>query len=49
LIPGESVFWNGEPYIATDPLLDSLRSEGEFANLMNAARQRHEEFKSKFF
>ena len=37
------------PYFATDPLLDSIRSEGEFSNLMNAARQRHEEFKSRFF
>jgi DNA-binding winged helix-turn-helix (wHTH) protein/TolB-like protein len=37
------------PYFATDPLLDSLRSEGEFLKLMNAARQRHEEFKSRFF
>jgi DNA-binding winged helix-turn-helix (wHTH) protein/TolB-like protein len=37
------------PYFATDPLLDSLRSEGEFSKLMNAARQRHEEFKSRFF
>ena len=37
------------PYFATDPLLDSLRSEGEFSKLMEAARQRHETFKSKFF
>ena len=37
------------PYFATDPLLDSLRSEGEFSKLMNATRQRHEEFKSRFF
>jgi tetratricopeptide (TPR) repeat protein len=37
------------PYFATDPLLDSLRSQGEFLKLMNAARQRHEEFKSRFF
>jgi DNA-binding winged helix-turn-helix (wHTH) protein/TolB-like protein len=37
------------PYFATDPLLDSLRSESEFSKLMNAARQRHEEFKSRFF
>jgi DNA-binding winged helix-turn-helix (wHTH) protein/TolB-like protein len=37
------------PYFARDPLLDSLRSEGEFSNLMDAARQRHEEFKSRFF
>ena len=37
------------PYFATDPLLDSLRSQGEFSKLMEAARQRHEAFKSKFF
>ena len=37
------------PYFATDPLLDPLRREGEFSELMNAARQRHEEFKSRFF
>jgi DNA-binding winged helix-turn-helix (wHTH) protein/TolB-like protein len=37
------------PYFATDPLLDSLRSEGEFSKLMDAARQRHEEFKRRFF
>jgi DNA-binding winged helix-turn-helix (wHTH) protein/TolB-like protein len=37
------------PYFATDPLLDSLRNQGEFLKLMNAARQRHEEFKSRFF
>jgi DNA-binding winged helix-turn-helix (wHTH) protein/TolB-like protein/Flp pilus assembly protein TadD len=37
------------PYFATDPLLDSIRSEGEFSKLMDAAHQRHEEFKSRFF
>ncbi len=37
------------PYLATDPLLNSLRSEREFSKLMNTARQRHEEFKSRFF
>jgi DNA-binding winged helix-turn-helix (wHTH) protein/TolB-like protein/Flp pilus assembly protein TadD len=36
------------PYFATDPLLDSLRNEGEFSRLMDAARQRHEEFKRRF-
>jgi hypothetical protein len=36
-------------YFATDPLLDSLRGEGEFSKLMDAARQRHEGFKSRFF
>jgi tetratricopeptide (TPR) repeat protein len=37
------------PYFATDPLLNSLRSESEFSKLMTAARQRHEKFKSRFF
>jgi TolB-like protein/Tfp pilus assembly protein PilF len=37
------------PYFATDPLLDSLRREGEFSKVIDAARQRHEEFKSRFF
>jgi DNA-binding winged helix-turn-helix (wHTH) protein/TolB-like protein/lipopolysaccharide biosynthesis regulator YciM len=37
------------PYLATDPLLDSLRSEREFSKVMDVARQRHEEFKSRFF
>ena len=36
------------PYFATDPLLDSLRNEGEFSRLMDAARQRHEAFKRRF-
>ncbi len=37
------------PYFATDPLLDRLRNENEFARLMSAARQRHEAFKAAFF
>jgi DNA-binding winged helix-turn-helix (wHTH) protein/TolB-like protein len=37
------------PYFAADPLLNALHSEGEFPELMNAARQRHERFKIKFF
>jgi DNA-binding winged helix-turn-helix (wHTH) protein/TolB-like protein/Flp pilus assembly protein TadD len=37
------------PYLATDPLLDSLRGEAEFSKLMDAAHQRHEEFKTRFF
>jgi len=37
------------PYFATDPLLDSLRSEAEFSKLMNTAKQRHDEFKNRFF
>jgi tetratricopeptide (TPR) repeat protein len=37
------------PYIAKDPLLNDLRSEPEFAQILNAARKRHEAFKSSFF
>lgn len=37
------------PYFATDPLLDSLRGDGEFSKLMDEARLRHEEFKRRFF
>jgi DNA-binding winged helix-turn-helix (wHTH) protein/TolB-like protein/Tfp pilus assembly protein PilF len=37
------------PYFASDPLLDNLRREPEFASIMEIARQRHETFKSKFF
>lgn len=36
------------PYIANDPLLDTVRSEPEFTEILNAARKRHEEFKAKF-
>jgi TolB-like protein len=37
------------PYFVTDPLLDTLRHEPQFGELMNLARQRHEAFKAKFF
>lgn len=37
------------PYFMTDPLLDSLRSNVEFAGLVKVAEQRHESFQSKFF
>lgn len=33
------------PYFAADPLLDSLRGDGEFTRLMTVARQRHEAFR----
>ena len=36
------------PYFTNDPLLDNLRGEAEFAELMGLARRRHEEFKRKF-
>ncbi|HJQ70138.1 MAG TPA: winged helix-turn-helix domain-containing protein [Blastocatellia bacterium] len=37
------------PYFITDPLLDSLRGEPAYGELMEKARARHEEFKKKFF
>ena len=37
------------PYFQTDPLLDPIRHEGAFTDLMNQARQRHEQFKNRFF
>ena len=37
------------PYLSKDPLLNDLRSEPEFDQTLNTARQRHEAFKSAFF
>jgi TolB-like protein/Flp pilus assembly protein TadD len=37
------------PYLATDPLLDAVRKEDEFAKILNAARARHEAFRGMFF
>jgi DNA-binding winged helix-turn-helix (wHTH) protein/TolB-like protein len=37
------------PYLAADPLLDNLRTEAQFTNLIQTARQRHESFKRRFF
>lgn len=37
------------PYIARDPLLTDLRSEPEFARILNLAHQRYETFKSSYF
>ena len=37
------------PYLASDPLLDAVRKEGEFAKILNAARARHEAFRGRFF
>src|SRR5262249_7295850 len=37
------------PYFASDPLLDSLRSDAHFEEISQKARQRHEEFKKNFF
>jgi serine/threonine protein kinase/TolB-like protein/Flp pilus assembly protein TadD len=37
------------PYFQQDPLLDNLRNEPEFGVLMREAKERHEQFKSRFF
>jgi tetratricopeptide (TPR) repeat protein len=37
------------PYLISDPLLNSLRSQHEFTRLMTMARQRHEAFKRTLF
>jgi DNA-binding winged helix-turn-helix (wHTH) protein/TolB-like protein/Tfp pilus assembly protein PilF len=37
------------PYFVNDTLLENLRGETEYAALLEQARQRHEEFKRKFF
>jgi hypothetical protein len=37
------------PYFLTDPLLDNIRNEPEFNQLMNTARQRHQVFAKAFF
>jgi tetratricopeptide (TPR) repeat protein len=36
------------PYLQNDPLLDPIRGEPGFAQLLNTARERHEAFKSRF-
>jgi DNA-binding winged helix-turn-helix (wHTH) protein/TolB-like protein/Tfp pilus assembly protein PilF len=37
------------PYFLTDPLLEGIGREPQFAQLMNSARTRHEAFKRSFF
>jgi len=37
------------PYLSRDPLLNDLRSEPEFDEILQKARQRHEAFKRAFF
>jgi DNA-binding winged helix-turn-helix (wHTH) protein/TolB-like protein/Flp pilus assembly protein TadD len=37
------------PYFVSDPVLENVRHEAEFATLMELARQRHEAFKKEFF
>ncbi|HZQ69279.1 MAG TPA: winged helix-turn-helix domain-containing protein [Terriglobales bacterium] len=37
------------PYFSVDPLLDNLRNENDFAEIMKLAQDRHEAFKKNFF
>jgi hypothetical protein len=37
------------PYLVTDPLLDSLRTDAQFSGLIEVARERHERFRERFF
>lgn len=37
------------PYLITDPLLDPLRKEPEFAEILNLSQRRHQAFRNKFF
>jgi tetratricopeptide (TPR) repeat protein len=37
------------PYFVRDPLLQNIRNEAEFQTLMSQARQRHEQFRTRFF
>jgi serine/threonine-protein kinase len=37
------------PYFESDPLLNNLRKEPEFVDIVGQARQRHEQFKARFF
>lgn len=37
------------PYFQSDPLLQPIRGEAEFENLLNQARSRHEQFQKTFF
>jgi DNA-binding winged helix-turn-helix (wHTH) protein/TolB-like protein/Tfp pilus assembly protein PilF len=37
------------PYLVADPLLDPLRKEPEFAEILNVSQRRHQAFRNKFF
>jgi hypothetical protein len=37
------------PYFVRDPLLANLHDEADFKTLLEQARQRHEQFKARFF
>lgn len=36
-------------YLATDPLLETLHNQGDFGNLLELARKRHDSFQKAFF
>ncbi|HRH42898.1 MAG TPA: hypothetical protein PKY82_14815, partial [Pyrinomonadaceae bacterium] len=36
------------PYFKTDPLLDNIRKDKDFDNILQKAQKRHNEFKNKF-
>jgi hypothetical protein len=37
------------PYFVSDPLQETLHGDDAFEQLMELARQRHEQFRSRFF
>jgi tetratricopeptide (TPR) repeat protein len=37
------------PYLATDPLLEPLRREAEFGQILDLSHRRHQTFKDRFF
>jgi len=37
------------PYFVSDPLLDRLQGESQFADLLKSAQQRHEAFRKTFY
>jgi tetratricopeptide (TPR) repeat protein len=37
------------PYLATDPLLESLRNEAEFGEILDMSHRRYQTFKDRFF
>jgi len=37
------------PYLVTDPLLESLRKEAKFAQIVGVSRRRYQAFRERFF
>ena len=37
------------PYLVTDPLLEPLRKEAEFAQIVAVSRRRYQAFRERFF